>query len=78
MSSSEDEIDDDYSGLDREELEDLLTETKQSLEQAAEMGQALMVELQQMELLKGENVRLKEQQEEFEAAQEEQQARGSI
>ena len=49
----------------------MLSETRAQLAQAAEMGQALMAELQQMELLKQDNAQLQEQKEEWEATQEE-------
>jgi hypothetical protein len=57
--------------LSHEELCEMLSETRAQLAQAAEMGQALMAELQQMELLKQDNAQLQEQKEEWEAAQEE-------
>ena len=49
----------------------MLRTTRQQLAQAAEMGQALMVELQQLELLRQEYAQLEEQKEELEASVEE-------
>ena len=69
-SESEDE-DVTLAGLSHEELCEMLSETRAQLAQAAEMGQALMAELQQMELLKQDNAQLQEQKEEWEATQEE-------
>ena len=57
--------------MDREELCEMLRTTRQQLAQAAEMGQALMVELQQLELLRQEYAQLEEQKEELEASVEE-------
>ena len=69
---SEDEDEDEMlAALEHGELVEMLSETRAQLNQAAEMGQALMVELQQMELLKQDNATLQEQKEEWEAAQEE-------
>ena len=69
-SESEDE-DAMLASLSHEELCEMLSETRAQLAQAAEMGQALMAELQQMELLKQDNAQLQEQKEEWEATQEE-------
>ena len=69
-SESEDE-DEMMASLSHAELCEMLSGTRAQLAQAAELGQALMVELQQMELLKQDNAQLQEQKEEWEASQEE-------
>ena len=55
----------------REELLQELHQTREQLSTAAEMGGALMVELQQLELLKQEHARLEEAKEESDQAREE-------
>lgn len=69
-SESEDE-EEVLASLSHEELCEMLSETRAQLGQAAEIGQALMAELQQMELLKQDNAQLYQQKEDWESAQEE-------